>query len=212
MQVQYFKETDENELKMDAVGAPVFNQISADLDEFLENGFTASPFLLMLYDEGRAPYSARITRDAFVAFIKEALQRFPVIGTFESYIFIVQAVFGPLSEVYFEIPGPGQLYIEVTAVSALEFDFIAREFNSGVYEYFEMITDSGDTISFSGLSGIDTQYELELLFSEMIPAGISPEIVLNVVARTFFIGEDDDGEYFVGDHIGNQLIFHEIEG
>lgn len=211
MDVQLFKPTDANEVKIDAVAEAVFSPTSLALDDMLAGAYNSSPFLLMLYDEGRMPYSARINREAFVAFIKEALSRFPVIGTFESYIFILKAVFGDLSEILFEVPVAGKLAIEVNAVSGLEFDFLGREYVDGAYEYFDIVTmGDEDTLTFRGLSGIDTEYELALLFSEMMPGGIVPDITLNIVDRSFFIGDDTDGEYFVIDDADDQIIF--IEG
>lgn len=208
MEPQFFKESDSNEAKMYAVGASVFDPISADLDDFLENGFDSAPFLLMLYDEGRAPYYARIPRAAFVAFIKEALSRFPVIGSFESYIFILKAVFGENSESRFEVTTPGKLLITVDATPNSEYEFIGREFVDGAYTEFTMTDYVDDTIIFRGFSGIATVEELELLFSEIVPTGITPEITLNFGVISDWVDETDSD---ISDEDDEGIMFLEGE-
>ena len=81
---------DATELKMQAAASPAFDLASLALDDFYSGGSNSSPFLLMLYDSGRAPYSQRINRETFVAFIRKAIESFPPIGNCESYVFILK--------------------------------------------------------------------------------------------------------------------------
>ncbi len=198
---------DDTELKMVACAEPAFANTSASLDDFYEECYDASPFLLMLYEEGRVPFSERVKRDAFVEFIREVLNRFPFIGTYETYLFVLRAIFGELSEITFTVTAPGKLQIDVNATSNLEFDFIARD---GLGNLFNMTTQDGLTLGFRGVAGIDTEYELELLFSEIMPAGIIPDITLTFFVRHVFIGEDGSGEFYVTTGDGDRILFTEI--
>lgn len=204
---------DATELKMQNVVNPLLDQTNSALDDFYENGFNASPFLLMLYDEGRMPFSERIPRDAFVEFIKEALANFPVTGTFESYLFVLRAVFGPQTEVFFDIPIPGKLTIDINAIANSEFEFIAREFVDGAYEFSNVVDYDLNLLTFRGIPGIDNEYELGLLFSEVMPAGIVPDINLTFFSYSSWIAEEPSSVFYdMIDDDGNNIVFREIGG
>jgi hypothetical protein len=203
---------DATELKMRAIAEPLLDLTDLALNSFYQDGFDCSPFLLMLYDEKRMPFSERIPRAAFVDFVKEALKNFPVTGTFESYLFVLRSIFGLASEINFIVPDPGKLEIDIAAISNTEFDFIAREFTGGMFTFFDMVDSEGNILTFRGVPGIDTEYELNLLFSEIMPAGITPTIALTFYGYYDFIAYDDDGIYDMVDYFANQLIFREIGG
>lgn len=210
--VQTFK-GDQTELKMLAAAGPVFDRTSSALDEFYADGFNCNPFLVMLYDEKRMPFSSRIDKEPFLIFIKEALTRFPFTGTFDVYLFILFAIFGADSEINFEVPAPGKLSIDVNAISNLEFEFIGRDFINGNYVFYNMVDYTGDRLAFRGISGIKTEHDLKLLFSEIMPAGIAPTISLTFFGRYNFVALYDDGLlYEILDSFGNQIIFMEIGG
>jgi hypothetical protein len=212
MRVQNFKPNDETELKMQAIGDPAFNLTSAALDEFYAGCYDCSPFLLMLYDEKRMPFSNRIPRAAFVDFVKEALIQFPVTGTFESYIFVLLSVFGSTTDIGFTIPDPGKLHIDVMAIAETESVFLGREFLGGTsYEFFEMTDDDGNILIFRGVPGISTEYELNLLFAELIPTGISPTITLGFFTRYAWVAEEPGPEFYnMVDYFDNQIVFYEV--
>ncbi len=198
---------DTAELNIEAAGKPAFDVCSLALDEFFDQAYNTSDFLLALYDEGRMPFSARIPRSSFVAFIRQALQTFHVTGTFESYIFIVNAIFGSGSQILFDVTGPGELEMVINAAASLDFDFVGREFVDGEYVAIDMITSIGEGIQFSGLSGIDSEAGLKSLLSELVPAGISPDISLVFFTLSYFISDAGD---FMLDHLGNQIVFFEL--
>ena len=200
------------ELKMQAVANPVFDLTNAALNDFYENVFQCGAFLLMLYDDSRMPFSARIPRAAFVEFIKQALENFPVTGSFESYLFVLGAVFGSESEIVFTVPAAGKLEIDVLAISSSTFDFIGREYEDGAYTFVDMVDDLGNTLTFRGLPGIETEYELDLLFSEIMPCGITPTISLAFYSKYDFIAEEGADVYDMIDHDDNQIIFIEMGG
>lgn len=201
------------ELKMRGCGDPLFDITNAALDDFYANGFECTPFILMLYDEGRMPFSDRIPRDAFVGFVLEALKRFPFTGIFETYIFVLKSVFGPDTEIDFDVPNPGELHIDVAAVANTEFQFIGREFIDGEYFYFDMIDGDGALLQFRGVPGISTEYELNLLFSEIIPIGISPTISLEFITRYEWIAEEPGPLFYsmIADN-SDSIIFYEVGG
>ncbi len=210
--VQKFK-GDSLELKMRACAESVFDLTNVSLDEFYTDGFDAAPFLLMLYDEKRMPFSNRIPRAAFVDFVREALKRFPVTGIFESYLFVLRSVFGADTDIFFDIPDPGKLSINVGALSNSEFEFVAREFIDGAYVFYDMVDSDLNILIFRGLPGIDNEYDLNLLFSEIMPCGISPNISLQFISRSFWIAEEPGDMFFdMRDSFNNSIIFYEVGG
>jgi hypothetical protein len=208
---QVFKRYDDTEKKMYDSGNHIIEVCDLALDEFYENGFTCSPFLLMLYDEGRIPFSTRIPRDAFVSFIIGALENFPFIGTFEIYLFIIRSIFGSISEIFFTVPAPGKLSIDISASAALEFNFVGRETVDGVTEFFDILDDEGNTLVFRGIPGINNAYELGLMFSEIMPAGIVPDISIQFFNRSNWVSVES-GDYFnmVTEPETDQIVFYEI--
>lgn len=211
MTPQYFKGTAE-ELKIDAAAAPIFNLLSLDKDHFRDGAFDAIDFLLMLYDEGRMPFSDRIPREAFVAFLLEAIANATFIGSHESYIFLVDRIFGAGSSVFFDpAHAPGVLKMQVSASSSVGYTFLAREFNGTSYDTFEIITAAGEELEFSGLPGIESESELVSLLSEFVPAGIYPDITLIIFATSLF-AVDDGGYFTLVDDENNDIIFFEIGG
>ncbi len=201
------------ELKMRAAAESVLDMTSVSLDEFYADGYDAAPFLLILYDDKRMPFSERIPRAAFVDFVREALKRFPVTGIFESYLFVLRSVFGPDTEVFFDVPAPGKLHIDVGALSNSEFEFVAREFVDGEYVFSDVVDSDYNTLIFRGLPGIDNDYDLQLLFSEIMPCGITPDIALEFISRSFWIAEEPGDMFFdMIDSSINSIIFYEVGG
>lgn len=204
---------DATELKMVAVADPIFDLTNASLDEFYAEGYNCDQFLLMLYDESRMPFSERVNRETFVSFIKEALVNFPFTGIFESYLFILRSIFGSLSEIEFVVPTPGTLEINVNAISSLEFEFVAREFVDGAYVFYNIVDYDDNILVFRGIAGIDTEYELSLLFSEIMPIGINPDISLTFYSYFSFIAEESGPTFYdMIDDDNNNIIFREIGG
>jgi hypothetical protein len=75
---------------------------------------------------------------------------------------------------------PGKLNIDITASGVQISDFISREIVNNEYVFDEVIDDEGDNIVFQGVKGFETQYELEQMLFEMVPAGIYTEITLTL--------------------------------
>lgn len=201
---------DSTETLFEEAGRGALDTCSAALSEYYAGAYTAGEFLLMLYDAGRMPFSDRVPRDSFLLFIKQAIPNFPFTGTFDSYLFILEAIFGAGTDVLFELTDPGKIGITVNAADTVLFEFIGREFVDGAYVNFELIDDSGDAFVFTGISGIDSQAELEQLLAELIPVGIVADITLTYFDVSPFIAEYEPDEFYsVVDHLDNQLVFFE---
>ncbi len=196
-----------DELKVIDAVSPVFDSTSESLDEMYAGASDSSAFLLMLYDENRVPYAQRIKRDSFVNFYREALSQFPVTGTFDSYLFILGSVFGFESEIFFDTPSPGTLEITLNIVNELTYDFIGRD-SSG--EFLISTQDGIDTLAFRGISGFESEHDIELLFSELVPVGILPTYLINFYEYFNFVAEDDSTLYDMIDSDGNIIVFYEI--
>jgi hypothetical protein len=194
---------DTTELKMEAAAGPAFDLTSTALDEYFDGAYDSDPFLLMLYDSGRMPFSDRVPRDTFPAFMRQAVPNFPYTGTFDSYLFILNAVFGDGSLIYFEVLGNGKIHIQVNASSAVAEDAIFRD-SSGDSDFAD---DLGNTIIFYSILGITTEYRLRQLLAEMIPAGLYPVVELAFFSIDRFIVEDLGVDYEVVDHAGNSIVF-----
>jgi len=200
---------DETELKYREAGEALLGTIAGSLDELYEGADTTEKFLLMLYDEGRVPYSQRIKRAAFVNFIKGAMANFPFIGNFDSYAFILKEIFGQEVGLLFNVPAPGKLEIQVSTAASLIFDFIGRELTDGEYTFFNISDDEGDDLIFLGLSGIETEAELELLFSEIIPAGIFPTVSFDYFLISVFGADEGSADLDIITSFGDTIIFLE---
>ncbi len=209
--MQNFK-GDAVELKIQSIADTLFSNINISLDQFYVDGYNSSDFLLMLYDEQRMPFYRTIARDAFIPFIKEALIRFQFTGSFDTYLFLLKSLFGDDSDITFSVAAPGKLDIAIDAYSELTFDFIVREITESGYAEYTLATSELDDIVIRGIAGIQNEYELGLLFSEIMPAGITPTISLDFLSKYFWISEEDSVFYDMIDDVGDQIIFIELGG
>lgn len=210
MTPQYFK-GDAKEIKFDTVGKGPIDLTGLALDQFYDEAFDCAEFLLMLYDEGRVPFSDRVPRDAFVSFLIQCIANANFIGTYESYIFLVNGIFGEGSSIFFGTPVAGKITMIISSSSTANFTFVARELIDGGYEYFDMVTGDGETLEFVGFPGIESEAELQQLLAEFIPAGIYADITL-VIFTTFLFAVDDGGDFTISDDLGNDIIFFELGG
>lgn len=212
MTPEYFK-GDADEIKMDTSGSGPIDTIALALDQFFDEAFECSEFLLMLYDEGRMPFSDRVPREAFVNFLVQCIANANFIGTYESYLFLVNGIFGQGSSIFFEETDPGVVTMTISSEATTRFGFIVREISSGGdYEYFDIVTSNNETLEFVGFPGIDSEAELKRLLAEFIPAGIYADITLIFFSTSLFLVEDDDGESTIVDELNNDIIFFELGG
>lgn len=208
MTPQYFK-GDATEIKYYQSGSEIMDLQGQFLDQFFDEAFDCAAFLLMLYDEGRMPFSDRIPREAFISFLIECIANVNFIGSYESYIFLITRIFGAGSTLFFEEVTPGVLTLTVSASTTTDFDFVAREYTNGAYETFGVTTAAGEFLVFQGFPGIDNEAELKQLLSEFVPAGIYADINLVLFTTSLFL-VDDSGSFTIVDHLNNDIIFFEL--
>lgn len=192
---------DATESKMYAVGEPILDLIHLAKDEFYAQGFTAAQFLLMLYDEERIPFSQRIPRDAFVAFFREMQAYSNFTGTFETYLFVLRGIFGQVAEINFDVPNPGELEISINTTNTVEHAMFGDDGGD-----FFLVDDDDNQMVGDQIAGITSQYELDLLFKEIVPAGINPTVAISFYEYFSMVGDESSVDYNIVDDDDNQFI------
>ena len=171
---------DEFELEMEACASPIHDDIEGQLDDFFDDAYNAMPLGDVIYESGRSPLSNAIDQDIFRQSFPEIFDAFTVAGSFDSYLTVFRKIFGDEVEVEFGIPAPGKLTIDILADEIELSNFVARNVENNEYVYSPMITQDGDNIVFQSIKGFKTQYELEQMLYEMVPAGIYTVITLEL--------------------------------
>lgn len=177
--MQYFK-GDATELKYDAAGEPILTAISGQLDDFFEGAYETGPLGDLIFDDLRSPLSNAISRDIFRLAFKEIFDAFVNVGTFEAYITVFKKIFGDDVQVNFTVPAAGKLNIDIVAAGVELTEFITRYIQNNQYIIDEIVDDVDDNIVFQSIKGFTSQYELEQMLFEMVPAGIYTEITLTL--------------------------------
>ncbi len=177
--MEYFK-GDELELKFYNAAAPTLDDLSADKDDFAAGAYSAAPLGDVLYESGRSPLANAIAQDIFRIAFKEIFEAFVVAGSLESYLTVFRKIFGEDVDVTFTIPALGKLLIDIEADEAELTNFVAKEIVDNDYQLNEVIDDEDDNIAFQTIKGFESQYELEQMLFELVPAGIYTEITLTI--------------------------------
>jgi hypothetical protein len=177
--MQYFK-GDAQELKFYNSGASVFDELSLQRDEMFDDAYACAVLGEVIFDDDRSPLSNAIKREIFRLSFSELTEAFIEGGTFEAYLTVFRKIFGDEVEVEFVIPAPGKLEINITAVGIELSDFVARRIVSNAYVLDEVIDDEGDNIVFQTVKGFESQYELEQMLYELVPAGVYTIINLDL--------------------------------
>lgn len=173
---------DAQELKFIAAGTPIFDALSMAKDEFYDGAYSCGPLGDLLHDINRSPLANAISQDIFRLSFNTIYEAFRSSGTFESYLTIFADIFGSDVEVTFTIPGPGKLDIAIVAQDLVLDNFVARHiaFESYLFDnmiWYDSTPDQGNII-FASVKGFKTQYELEQMLFELVPAGIFTTITL----------------------------------
>jgi hypothetical protein len=176
--MQYFK-GDETELKTDAVGQPAFDLCSADLDDFYDDAYDAYSLGELIYDNELSPLANAIKREIFRVAFNEIFQAFTVGGTFESYLSVFRRIFGDTVDIQFTVPAAGKLEIAIEASEVELSNFLVRELDVNTYTFFNLVDQAGDKILLQTVKGFQSQYELEQMLYELVPAGVYTEITLS---------------------------------
>ena len=177
--MQFFK-GDSEELKYYESGRTILESLSSQKTEFFDECYGCFVLGELLYDNNFAPLANAIPRDIFRQSFATLFESFLAAGSFESYITVFQNVFGNDVEITFTVPAPGKLNIDIVAAGLETYGMTIREIIDDAYEYFTLIDDEGDRIVLQAVKGFESQYELEQMLFEMVPAGIYTEITLTV--------------------------------
>jgi hypothetical protein len=78
------------------------------------------------------------------------------------------------------VPGDGRLQIDIIAEGVDLNDAVARRIENNQYVLDELIDYEDDNIAFQKIKGFQSQYELEQMLFEMVPAGVFTEISLTL--------------------------------
>jgi hypothetical protein len=173
---------DATELKFDSAGGTLLTTLSADKDDFFDGAYACFILGEMLWDNELSPLASAIKRTIFRESFATLFESFQAAGTFESYISVFENIFGADVEVTFTVPAAGKLNIDIVAATLEESNFIARRIVDNEWINDEIVDYVGDNIVFQSVKGFESQYELERMLYEMVPAGIFTTITLTVGA------------------------------
>lgn len=177
-ELQRFKENDDTERRVILVAMPILDSVGTDLDLFWDGAYSAYPLGDVLYDLGRDPMSGVITKDIYRKSYPAIHNLFTRPGTFEFYLEVFRAIWGPGVQVIFDIPSPGVLLIKIVALNLEEFNLVARRIEGDVYVYDEVITEEAENIIVRTTTGIKDESEIDALMNELSPEGIFVETTL----------------------------------
>lgn len=177
--MQYFKGDDKEKQMVDSA-KPTLDILSASKSEFLADAYKCAILGDLLYETGRAPLANAIAKNIFRISFSEIFEAFTVAGSFESYLTVFRKIFGEEVEIEFTVPAPGKLNIDIIASGVEESEFISRYIEDNEYFFDDIIDDEGDDIVFQTVKGFTSQYELEQMLFEMVPAGVYTDIDLEL--------------------------------
>lgn len=178
--MQNFKSSDQTEKKFENSAEPVISYIGVGLDDFYADAFQCQKLGDMIHDSARSPLTNAVKKEIFRLAFKEIFDAFVRVGTFEAYLTVFRKIFGDNVDVQFTVPAPGKLNIDIEATDIELSEFISRYIQSNQYFFDNIVDEIGDTIVFQTIKGFETQYEIERMLFEMVPAGIYTEITLTI--------------------------------
>lgn len=177
--MQFFK-GDATEKKYYESVKPISDTLSVQKDLFYDEAYACFVLGELLYDNDYAPLARAIPRAIFRKSFATIFNAFLLAGSLESYLIVFRKIFGDDVEVTFTVPDPGKLNIDIVATGIETSLFLARSIVNGSYVFDEILDDEGDNILFQTVKGFESQYELEQMLFEMVPAGIYTLITLEV--------------------------------
>lgn len=177
--MQYFK-GDDLELKFYEVGRELFDDLSFQRDIFYDEAYECFILGDVIWRNRFSPLANAIPEAVFRESFSVIFDSFTFAGSFESYLTVFRRVFGDDVDVTFTVPGPGKLNIDIIANSVQLDLFVARYISDNAYIFDEIIDDEGDNIVFQSFKGLESEYELNQMLFEMVPAGIYTEISLTI--------------------------------
>jgi hypothetical protein len=177
--MQYFK-GDETELKMVAIPETFLGLAEIDKDSFLADCYSVPQLGEIISVDNRSPLANAIILSIFRTSFNEIFQAFIQVGAFESYLTVFRKIFGETVDVTFTVPAAGKLEINIVSSGIELSNFITRYIEDNAYVFDTIVDDVGDNIVFQSIKGFQTQYELEKMLFEMVPAGVFTDINLTI--------------------------------
>jgi hypothetical protein len=168
------------ELKWTGGGADAFDTIGMQLDLFYEECFECFMLGEIISESELSPLANAIDPEIFRESFVEIFDAFVAGGTFEAYLTVFAKIFGEDAIVEFTVPAPGKLTIAIEAAGIETSNFISRTIESNSYVFANMLTQADEQILFQSIKGFASQYELEQMLFEMVPAGIYTTISLTL--------------------------------
>lgn len=176
---QFFK-GDATELKYYQSAQPTIDSFTSQKQNFFDEAYAGFVLGELMFDNDLSPLANAIPRTIFRETFDVVFDAFIVSGTFESYLTVFRKIFGDDVGVVFTVPAPGKLMIDITATGVVLVNFVARTVVSNAYVYDQMVDELADNILFQSVKGFESQYELEQMLFELVPAGIYTEITLTL--------------------------------
>lgn len=160
--------------------APVLAGFSSEHDDFFNDAYACFVLGELIYDNELSPLANAIPRDIFRESFAAIYESFRFAGSFESYIEVFKKVFGDDVDVTFTVPAPGKLEIDIIATGIEVTNFVVRRIENNTFVLYQLITQDGaDNIVLQSIKGLESQYELEQMLFEMVPAGVYTVITLS---------------------------------
>ncbi len=177
--MQAFKENDATEAKVRAVFHDVFSAVGAQKDAFYNGAYTAYALGDVLAATGE-PIAGVIPLSIFRTSFPMIHQVYTRPGTFDFYLELFKKVWGDDADIQFTVPGPGQLQIDIVALSAARYQAVARIIEDNEYVRYNLQTQDGENLIFLGTAGLQTEREAENLVRELHPEGVWVTINLSI--------------------------------
>lgn len=180
--MQYFK-GDALEIKFLEAAKGLLDTLSGQKDAFFSGAYSTGPLGDVIYNSNLSPLSKAIKSDIFRNSFNQIFEGFTVAGSFESYLLVFRKIFGESTTIDFTVPAPGKLWIDIVADDPETSNLVSRYISNNQYVFDTLIDQSGlDEIMVQTFKGFQSQYELEQMLFEMVPAGIYTEITLTLGA------------------------------
>lgn len=176
---QYFK-GDETELKYFNSADPIATALEVQHDEFFDECYSCFVLGELIWDNKFSPLANAIQRDIFRESFFTLYDSFVTAGSAEAYLSVFRQIFGDDVEVTFTVPAPGKLNIDIVAATVELYEFIVRNISGNQYFFDTIVDEEDDIIVFQSIKGIESQYDLEQMLFEMVPAGIWTNITLTI--------------------------------
>jgi hypothetical protein len=171
IEIQKFKENDENESKVIESFLTVSDPMEDDFDSFYVNAYSSYKLGDVLFELQRDYIASAISQELYrIAFYK-IHELAATIGTFETYLEIFRAIWGPDVDIVFSSPGDGILNINAGNLGVAVFDWVAERISGGGFAFDPIVdqTVPPDQIVFQSTIGINVQEGMDR-FIKMISA------------------------------------------